>query len=164
MAEQELKALSDMASEAHARIQATYQHIHPVVGARPGMREFGIPADAMTIDCLQTRRRILLVLHDEEPGTLLFQFGSVDGDMGEVFRRTPLNDAAGDYLGSSSVFSSAASSCSRLRILSSFSGESGLFFELRSSNRLPSMMPTARTTNIHPMSGMGAILQSACFK
>ena len=98
MAEQDLKALSDMVSEAHARIQAAYQHINPVVGVRRGMRDVGIPADAMTIDCLQTRRRILMALHDEEAGTLLFQFGTLDEDMGEAFRRMPLNEVGVETL------------------------------------------------------------------
>jgi len=80
MSEEALKALSDRASEAHARIQATYQHINPVVGVRRGMRDSGIPADAMTIDCLQTRRRILMILHDGEPDVLLYQFGCIDED------------------------------------------------------------------------------------
>jgi len=92
MSEQDLKALSDMASEAHARIQQAYQHINPVVGVRRGMRDSGIPADAMTIDCLHTRRRILIILHDEEPGTLLYQFVTIEDEVGEDFRRMPLSE------------------------------------------------------------------------
>jgi hypothetical protein len=92
MSEEALKALSDRASEAHARIQATYQHINPVVGVRRGMRDSGIPADAMTIDCLQTRRRILMILHDGEPDVLLYQFGCIDEDAGDDFERITLNE------------------------------------------------------------------------
>ena len=87
MSEEALKALSASASDAHARIQATYQHINPVVGVRRGMRDSGIPADAMTIECLQTRRRILLVLHDGEPDVVLYQFGSMDEEAGNDFER-----------------------------------------------------------------------------
>lgn len=98
MSEQALKTLSDNASEAHARIQATYQHINPVVGVRRGMRDSGIPADAMTIECLQTRRRILMVLHDGEPGTLLYQFGSMDEEAGNDFERIALDRVGTDQL------------------------------------------------------------------
>lgn len=98
MAERDLKALSDMAGEAHARIQQAHKDINPVVGVRRGMRDVGIPADAMTIDCLQTRRRILMVLHDDDPGTLLFQFGSLDDDMGDAFRRMPLSEVGVETL------------------------------------------------------------------
>lgn len=98
MSEQALKALSDMASEAHARIQAAHQHINPVVGVRRGMRDIGIPADAMTIDCLQTRRRIVMVLHDEDPGALLYQFSTIDEEIGMDFQRMALADMSTDKL------------------------------------------------------------------
>ena len=47
MPEDPLKKLSDMASDAHARIQAAHQHINPVVEVRRGMRDAGIPADVI---------------------------------------------------------------------------------------------------------------------
>jgi hypothetical protein len=91
MSEDPLKALSDMASDAHARIQATHQHINPVVEVRRGMRDSGIPADVMTIDCLRTRRRITLILHDEQPGVLLYQFITIDDEVGENFQSMALS-------------------------------------------------------------------------
>lgn len=92
MSEDPLKALSDMASDAHARIQAAHEHINPVVEVRRGMRDAGIPADVMTIDCLRTRRRITLILHDEQPGILLYQFVTIDDEVGDDFRQVALSD------------------------------------------------------------------------
>lgn len=92
MPEASLKTLSDMASDAHARIQAAYQHINPVVEVRRGMRSAGIPADVMTIDCLRTRRRITLILHDHQPGDLLYQFITMEEEVGESFRQVALAD------------------------------------------------------------------------
>lgn len=92
MSEDPLKSLSDMASEAHTRIQQAHQHINPVVAVRRGMREAGIPADAMTIDCLRTRRRIMLILHDEQPGALLYQFVTIEEEVGNEFQQMPLTD------------------------------------------------------------------------
>lgn len=92
MSEESLETLSDLASEAHARIQRAHGHINPVVGVRRGMRDRGIPADVMTIDCLRTRRRIVLVLHDDEPGMLLYQFVTMDADVGGDFQRLALSD------------------------------------------------------------------------
>lgn len=92
MPEDPLKALSDMASEAHARIQATYEHINPVVEVRRGMRDTGIPADVITIDCLRTRRRITLILHDEQPGVLLYQFITIEDEVGDDFQSMSLSD------------------------------------------------------------------------
>lgn len=98
MAEDPLKALSDLASEAHARIQQTHEHINPVVEVRQGMRDSGIPADVMTIDCLRTRRRIVLILHDEDPGTLLFEFITLDEEAGGPFRRMALSEVGSETL------------------------------------------------------------------
>jgi hypothetical protein len=92
MSEDPLKALSDMASDAHARIQATHQHINPVVEVRRGMRDAGIPADVMTIDCLRTRRRITLILHDDQPGVLLYQFVTIEDEVGDDFKQMALSD------------------------------------------------------------------------
>lgn len=86
MSEDPLKALSDLASDAHARIQTAHEHINPVVEVRRGMRDAGIPADVMTIDCLRTRRRITLILHDEQPGTLLYQFVTIEDEVGHSFQ------------------------------------------------------------------------------
>lgn len=87
MHEDPLKRLSDIASEAHARIQQTYAEINPVISVRQGMRDAGIPADVMTIDCLMTNRRILIVLHDQKPGTLLYQFMTTDDDLPVEFKQ-----------------------------------------------------------------------------
>ncbi|WP_138439061.1 hypothetical protein [Marinobacter alexandrii] len=92
MSEDPLKALSDMASDAHARIQAVHEHINPVVEVRRGMRDAGIPADVMTIDCLRTRRRITLILHDEQPGALLYQFVTIEDEVGDSFQSMALAD------------------------------------------------------------------------
>ncbi|WP_372982180.1 hypothetical protein [Marinobacter sediminum] len=92
MSEDPLKALSDMASDAHARIQAAHEHINPVVEVRRGMRDAGIPADVMTIDCLRTRRRINLILHDEQPGVLLYQFVTIEDEVGDSFQTMALAD------------------------------------------------------------------------
>lgn len=98
MSEDPLKALSDMASDAHARIQAAHQHINPVVEVRRGMRDAGIPADVMTIDCLRTRRRITLILHDGQPGKVLYQFVTMDDEVGNDFKQIPLSDVTTDTL------------------------------------------------------------------
>ena len=98
MSEETLEALSDMATEAHTRIQQTHQHINPVIGVRRGMRDIGIPADAMTVDCLRTRRRIVLILHDEQPGMLLYQFAAIDDEVGDDFQSMAMSDVSAGTL------------------------------------------------------------------
>lgn len=98
MSEEALKSLSDMASEAHARIQQAHEDINPVIGVRQGMRDVGIPADAMTVDCLTTRRRILIVLHDENPEYLMYQFTTIDEEMTNNFQQMARKNVTSDVL------------------------------------------------------------------
>jgi hypothetical protein len=92
MTEAPLKTLSDLANEAHNRIQAAHEHINPVVEVRRGMRDAGIPADVMTIDCLRTQRRINLILHDQQPGIVLYQFVTREEEVGGDFKQIDLTE------------------------------------------------------------------------
>lgn len=98
MSEESLKVFSDRVSDAHTRIQAAYQHINPVVEVRRGMRDAGIPADVLTLDCLRTRRRITFILHDRHPGTLLYQFVTMEDEVGNNFEQISLDDMTVDLL------------------------------------------------------------------
>lgn len=80
-----LETLSDVASEAHAKIQQDFEFINPVIGISRSMRNGGIPADAMTIDCLKTNRRIILILHDNHPNIVRYQFAFRDKDPSDNF-------------------------------------------------------------------------------
>ncbi len=81
-----LETLSDLATEAHTRIQQDFANINPVVGISQSMRKSGFPADAMTIDCLKTNRRIIIILHDESPDILQYQFARRDADPSDDFK------------------------------------------------------------------------------
>lgn len=85
-----LKMLADIATETHARIQKDFPTINPVVGVSRGMRASGIPADAMTIDCLKTNKRIILILHDDQPELVRYQFAFRDKDPAEEFNEIAL--------------------------------------------------------------------------
>jgi len=69
-----------------------------VVEVRRSMRNAGIPADVMTIDCLRTRRRITLVLHDDQPGMLLYQFITIEDEVGNEFQRQALAEVSTETL------------------------------------------------------------------
>ena len=87
MPTQQLTTLCDIATEAHARIQRTYQDLDPVIGVSENMRNTGVPADVMTIDCLQSRKRILLILHDQQPGIISYQYGFMATDPERKFEQ-----------------------------------------------------------------------------
>lgn len=93
-----LETLSDMTEEAHARVQQAHAEINPVVAIRRGMRDAGIPADAINIDCQRTRRRILLILHDEHPDALLYQFTDLDREADDGFHQMTFSTVSTDTL------------------------------------------------------------------
>lgn len=98
MQEQPLEALSDLVTEAHTRLQQTQAAINPVVGLRRGMRDGGFPADVITVDCLSSQRRIVLILHDDHPGQLIYQFATLDEDTDNAFRQMALADISAQQI------------------------------------------------------------------
>jgi len=86
-----LKLLCDIATDAHTRIQQDFKDINPVVGVSQKMRDIGVPADAMTIDCLKTGKRIILVLHDQQPDIVNYQFCFKDKDPDDEFDQLPFS-------------------------------------------------------------------------
>lgn len=91
MSEKNLELLSDYITEAHSQIQKNFDNINPVVGVSRGMRSVGIPADAMTIDCLKTGKRIIIILHDESPEMLQYQFSYKDKDPADEFQNLSID-------------------------------------------------------------------------
>ncbi|WP_415903498.1 hypothetical protein ACMXYR_07230 [Neptuniibacter sp. QD29_5] len=76
----QLELLWEQASEAHTAIQRDFSDIDPLIGVSQNMRKQGIPADVMTIDCLRTRKRIIIILHDQQPDIVSYQFAGMDSD------------------------------------------------------------------------------------
>lgn len=84
-ANEALLSLSDIANQAHENIQLDFKHINPVISVMQGMRKMGIPADVLSIDCLGTKKRILVVLHDELPDVIRYQYTFSDQDPGDDY-------------------------------------------------------------------------------
>lgn len=92
MTDKHLSTLCDIATEAHTLIQKDFKDINPIVGVNQSMRKNGIPADAMTIDCLRTRKRIILILHDQQPDIINYQFSFIDKDPDNEFEKIQFNE------------------------------------------------------------------------
>jgi hypothetical protein len=54
-----------------------------------GMRKMGIPADVLTIDCLASKKRILVVLHDDMPELIRYQYTFADQDPSDDYLQLP---------------------------------------------------------------------------
>jgi len=87
-----LETLCDITTVAHTRIQQDFQDINPIVGVSKNMRKNGVPADAMTIDCLKTGKRIIIVLHDHNPDIINYQFSFRDKDPDSKFEQLPFKE------------------------------------------------------------------------
>jgi hypothetical protein len=83
----QLQQLCDMATEAHERIQADFADIDPVVGVNQRMRDNGFPTDLMTIDCLKTGKRIILILNDDNQAIVSYQFSYKAADLEGEFQQ-----------------------------------------------------------------------------
>ena len=64
---EKLEVLCDIVTTTHTRIQQDFKDINPMVGFNQKMRGMGVPVDAVTIDCLKSGKRIILILHDHYP-------------------------------------------------------------------------------------------------
>ncbi len=81
-----------MVTTSHTRIQQDFNDINPMVGVNQKMREMGVPVDAVTIDCLKNGKRIILILHDQQPDTISYQFSFKDKDPDEKFTHIPFSE------------------------------------------------------------------------
>lgn len=93
-----LLSLSEIASDAHEKIQLDFKDINPITGVMQGMRKMGIPADVLTIDCLETNKRILIILHDEHPGLIRYQFTFIDQDPSDDYHDIASADVTSETL------------------------------------------------------------------
>ncbi len=98
MSEERLKRLADAVTDAHTRIQAEFADINPVVGINRQMRTQGIAVDLMTIDCLRTQKRIIVVLEDQTPERIRYQFAWRDRDPSDQFAELPASALDADLL------------------------------------------------------------------
>ena len=83
----QVSALSDALTEAHARIQKDFANLNPVIGINRQMRASGIAADVITIDCLVSNKRILIILQDASPDMASYQFGWRDQDPASEYQK-----------------------------------------------------------------------------
>ena len=93
-----LEKLSDFVELAHARIQKDFADINPVIGINQKLRSVGFPADAMTIDCLKSKKRIIVILHDDMPEIVRYQFSFLDKDPGDTFEELSIQDLSENHL------------------------------------------------------------------
>ncbi|GLQ31367.1 hypothetical protein [Litoribrevibacter albus] len=98
MTHKNLHELCDIATEAHTRFQKEIADIDPIVGVSQNMRDSGIPVDVMTIDCLKNGKRIILILHDDKPDSISYQFAWRDKDPEGSFTEIPFSGVTAEVM------------------------------------------------------------------
>lgn len=98
MSHKYLEELCDLATEAHTRFQQEVADIDPIVGVRQSMRDIGIPVDVMTIDCLKSGKRIIVILDDNQPELVRYQFAWRDKDPEDTFNEMIFADLTADKM------------------------------------------------------------------
>ncbi len=94
----QLRKLCDITTQAHTDIQKNFSDINPIVGVSYKMRESGVPADVMTIDCLKTSKQIIIVLHDSQPEIFNYQYSFKDKNPGTKFETYAMSDLSSEVL------------------------------------------------------------------
>jgi len=72
--------LADIAAEAQKQIQQELDYIEPVIAVRQHMRQSGIPADVLTIECNRAQRRLVVIVHDQQPDTVMHRSDCLKSD------------------------------------------------------------------------------------
>jgi len=62
------------------------------------MRDKNVPADTMTIDCLKSKKRIIMVLHDHELENVYYQESYIDVPPDAKFDNLALQNITVDFL------------------------------------------------------------------
>ncbi len=86
--------LADLARSAQTQFQKDFTEVDPVVGIMRSLRDSGFAADAMTIDCIHSGKRIICILHDANLSNLDYQFGYRDQDPDMNFKKIATSDVS----------------------------------------------------------------------
>ncbi len=77
-----LQNLSELVARAGDIFESKAGAIDTLMGIMDKtLRNQGIPADAVTIDCIPLNKRIVILLHDDKPDFVSIALGNKEGDI-----------------------------------------------------------------------------------
>ncbi len=93
-----LNTLSEIVAKANDLFYERNKSVDTLMGIMDKtLRKQGIPADAITIDCVAMDKKIVLVLHDSKPELVDIALGNKDGEIYSSAEHT-LKDMTVDYV------------------------------------------------------------------
>ncbi|MGR6873209.1 hypothetical protein ACU6U9_13070 [Pseudomonas sp. HK3] len=84
--------LSEIAKLAQADIQDAYPDVDPIIGISHNLRNAGFAADTLTIDNRANDTRIIMILHDNKPDVVDYEFAQISKDPSFEFTEIALAD------------------------------------------------------------------------
>lgn len=77
-----LKNLSEIVARANDLFYSKFENIDTLMGIiDKSLRNQGMNADAITIDCISLDKKMLILLHDDKPGTVDIVLGNKTGEI-----------------------------------------------------------------------------------
>ncbi|MDX2370224.1 MAG: hypothetical protein QNK36_17750, partial [Colwellia sp.] len=77
-----LKNLSEIVAKANDLFYSKFDNIDTVMGIMDkNLRNQGIKADAITIDCIALDKKIVILIHDDKPNVVSIALGNKEGDI-----------------------------------------------------------------------------------
>lgn len=77
-----LKNLSELVAKANDLFYSKFEHIDTVMGIMDKtLRNQGMSADAITIDCIALGKKIVILIHDDKPNVVSIALGNKDGNI-----------------------------------------------------------------------------------
>lgn len=77
-----LKALSEVVARANDVFYNKFENINTLMGIiDKTLRNQGVNADAITIDCVALNKKIVIVIHDDKPDVVDIVLGNKEGDI-----------------------------------------------------------------------------------
>lgn len=77
-----LKSLSEIIAKANDLFYGKFDNIDTVMGIMDkNLRDQGIKADAITIDCIALDKKVVFLIHDDKPKIVSIALGNKNGDI-----------------------------------------------------------------------------------
>ncbi|MGB2740355.1 MAG: hypothetical protein WBC60_07340 [Cognaticolwellia sp.] len=91
-----LNNLSEIVAKANDLFYSKFDHINTLMGIMDKtLRNQGMKADAITIDCITQDKKIVILIHDEKPDFVDIALGNKEGDIysSTEYKLTELSEA-----------------------------------------------------------------------
>ncbi|MDH5357577.1 MAG: hypothetical protein OEW63_03000, partial [Gammaproteobacteria bacterium] len=77
-----LQNLSEIVARANDAFYSKFDNVDTLMGVMDkALRNQGIKADAITIDCIALDKKIVILLHDDKPDAVDIALGNKEGDI-----------------------------------------------------------------------------------